>query len=173
MAADELAVLRVTDVEPTAIASLLGRYGLNVEQVGTGKRIPASFWGDSEAGISGSTVYVRPDTPIHSMLHEASHVICMTPARRRELHRDAGGDDLEESAVCYLEILLAAELEEVGSERLMKDMDSWGYSFRLGNTRRWFSEDAEDARAFLVEHGIIDDLGQLTGASRGDPDMAC
>ena len=43
----------------------------------------------------------------------------------------------------------------------MQDMDSWGYSFRLGATRRWFEEDADDARAWLLEHGLIDESGSV------------
>jgi hypothetical protein len=77
--------------------------------------------------------------------------------RRRDcLDRDAGGDDLEEAAVCYLQVLLADYIEGVGRDRLMADMDAWGYSFRLGSTRDWFEKDAEDARDFLVTHGLID-----------------
>jgi hypothetical protein len=89
------------------------------------------------------------------MLHEACHVICMDTERRAGLDRDAGGDDLEESAVCYLQIVLAGELPGVGRERLMHDMDTWGYSFRLGSTSRWFAEDAEDAESWLIERGLL------------------
>jgi hypothetical protein len=83
------------------------------------------------------------------------------------LDRDAGGDDLEESAVCYLQVLLADELPEVGRKRLWADMDAWGYSFRLGNSRAWFEEDAEDARLWLREHGVIDGSDRPTGLARG------
>jgi hypothetical protein len=80
----------------------------------------------------------------------------MDGQRRDGLDRDAGGDDLEESAVCYLQVVLADYIEGVGRARLMADMDAWGYSFRLGNTRDWFDTDAEDARHFLLNHGLID-----------------
>ncbi len=56
----------------------------------------------------------------------------------------------EESAVCYLQVLLADELPGVGRARLMDDMDAWGYSFRLGSTRAWFETDAEETRQWLV-----------------------
>lgn len=79
----------------------------------------------------------------------------MTPERRTKLEGNAGGDDLEECAVCYLQIVLADELPAVGSRRLMQDMDDWGYSFRLGSTKRWFEEDAEDAHAWLRAHDIL------------------
>jgi hypothetical protein len=36
----------------------------------------------------------------------------------------------------------------------MADMDAWGYSFRLGSTRAWFENDAEDARAFLAARSL-------------------
>jgi len=61
--------------------------------------------------------------------------------------------------VCYLQILLAERLPGVGRERLMMDMDAWGYSFRLGSTRAWFERDAEEAREWLLEEGIIDGEG--------------
>jgi hypothetical protein len=101
---------------------------------------------------------------VHSVLHEAAHFICMTPQRRARLDRDAGGDDLEESAVCYLQVLLAQQLPGVGRTRLFSDMDGWGYSFRLGSTRAWFEEDARDARAWLERRGVIGARGELTGA---------
>ena len=44
----------------------------------------------------------------------------------------------------------------------MRDMDDWGYSFRLGNTRRWFLEDADDAHEFLKRNGILDADGRPT-----------
>ena len=48
-----------------------------------GEPIPGSFWGDEEAGIIGNTVYARDDTPVHSLLHEAGHLIVLPrgPAR--------------------------------------------------------------------------------------------
>jgi hypothetical protein len=129
--------------------------------------VTGSFWGDSEAGIVATEVYVRPDTPVHSLLHETCHTICMDESRRAGLDRDAGGDDLEEAAVCYLQILLADEIEGVGRERLMQDMDAWGYSFRLGDTAAWFKRDAEDAVEWLQQHGLIDAVGSPTFQLRG------
>lgn len=129
--------------------------------------ITGSFWGDSEAGIVGSLVFVRADTPVHSLLHEACHTICMDESRRAGLDRDAGGDDLEEAAVCYLQILLADEIAGVGRDRLMQDMDAWGYSFRLGSTAAWFASDAEDAVAWLQRHGLLDLYESPTFALRG------
>jgi hypothetical protein len=38
---------------------------------------------------------------------------------------------------------------------MFDDMDRWGYSFRLGSTQRWFEEDAEDAREWLEQQGLI------------------
>ena len=138
------------------VEDLLVRFGLSVVRVANGQAIPASFWGEPEAGVEGHAVYVRDDTPLHSILHEACHIICMTPARRATLYRDAGGDDLEESAVCYLQVLLAEYLQETEPLQLMQAMDEWGYSFRLGDTRSWFERDASDARDWLIRRGIID-----------------
>lgn len=152
----------VGDVGADAVRSLLARYGIDLVKVAAGEPIEATFWGEPEAGIAGQTVYARDDTPVHSVLHEACHVICMPASRRRSLYRNAGGDDLEEAAVCYLEIVLAGFLPGVGSRRLMQDMDAWGYSFRLGSAARWFHEDADDARDFLVTRGILNDSGTPT-----------
>jgi hypothetical protein len=153
-------------IDRPALAALLDRYGLKLERVAAQEPIPGSYWGETEAGLRGNRLYARLDTPLHSVLHETSHYICMTPERRVGLDRDAGGDDLEESAVCYLQILLAGELPGIGRERLFADMDAWGYSFRLGNTRAWFESDAEDARLWLQLQGIADASDRLTGASR-------
>jgi hypothetical protein len=159
-------MLRLNSVDRIPLAMLLGRYGLMLILVAPEEVIPGSYWGESEAGLQGDRLYARLDTPVHSVLHEASHYICMTPERRAGLDRDAGGDDAEESAVCYLQVLLAEELPSVGRERLSTDMDDWGYSFRLGNTRAWLTSDAEDARAWLVAHGVIDADSRLTGRLR-------
>ncbi|WP_024329809.1 hypothetical protein [Thioalkalivibrio sp. ALR17-21] len=151
-----------------ALAALLARYGLELVMHPPGAALPGTWWGEPEAGIVGLRVHARPDTPVHSALHEAAHTLCMDSQRRATLHTNAGGDDLEECAVCYLQILLADALPGVGRERLMRDMDAWGYSFRLGSTAAWFHEDADDARRFLQRHGLIDAGDRLTGRARGD-----
>lgn len=148
-------VLTVGDVALVDLTSLLRRYGLELVLEETGAPITGSFWGDPEAGIVNTTVYARAETPIHSLLHESCHVICMTAERRGRLDRDAGGNDLEEAAVCYLQVVLSDCIPAVGQERLMRDMDAWGYSFRLGSTRDWFRRDADDAREFLVNQGLL------------------
>jgi hypothetical protein len=159
-------VLLLKATDRLAVALLLDRFELELTLTAPGELIPGSYWGESEAGLKGSRLYARLDTPLHSVLHEASHFICMTPERRTGLERDAGGDDPEESAVCYLQVVLAGELPGVGRERLFADMDAWGYSFRLGSTRAWFENDAADARGWLRERGIMDDAGAVTGALR-------
>ena len=153
-------VLTLDDIEVAAVEALLARFGITLHRVPDRQSIPGSFWGDPEAGIVRDTVFARGDTPLHSILHEAGHIICMDERRRACLERDAGGDDLEEAAVCYLQVLLAGEIEAVGSARLMADMDAWGYSFRLGSTARWFREDAADAGAWLRQHGLLDAAGR-------------
>ncbi len=145
---------------------MLDRYGLDLVLAAPGEVIPGSHWGESEAGLIGSKLYARLDTPLHSVLHESAHFICMTPERRAGLHTDAGGDDAEESAVCYLQILMAQALPNVGASRLFADMDEWGYSFRLGSAARWFAEDAEDAHRWLLRHRLIDPQNRLTYALR-------
>lgn len=152
-------VLTIADVELDDLVSLLGHYHIRLHVQDDNELITGSYWGDSEAGIVGETVYVRRDTPVHSLLHESCHVICMTPDRRERLDRNAGGDDLEEAGVCYLQVVLADQISGVGRQRLMQDMDAWGYSFRLGSTREWFENDAEDARKFLINHRLLTECG--------------
>ena len=151
----DAAVLTVADADVVEIRALLARYGLRFRKIAAEADIPGSYWGDREAGIVALEVFGRDDTPVHSVLHETCHVICMDRGRRESLCRDAGGDDLEEAAVCYLQVLLADELPGVGRQRLMQDMDAWGYSFRLGSTERWFERDADDARDWLLREGLI------------------
>lgn len=149
-------VLRVGLEPHPSLARLARRYGAELVICAPGEALPGSYWGESEAGLRGDRVYVRPDTPLHSFLHELSHYVCMAPDRRAGLDRDAGGDDDEECGVCYLQILLADELPMLGRERMLRDMDAWGYTFRLGSTRAWFERDADDARAWLVGRDVID-----------------
>ena len=159
-------VLRCRDVDLAVVHALLARYGLSLIVVAEQSDIPGSFWGDSEAGLVGMRVYARADTPLHSVLHETCHCLCMDKARRAALHTDAGGDTDEENAVCYLQILLADCLPGVGRARLLADMDAWGYSFRLGSAQRWFEVDAQDARQWLEREGLIDADEQPTWRRR-------
>ncbi|MFM2286876.1 MAG: hypothetical protein RL684_19 [Pseudomonadota bacterium] len=160
-------MLRLADSDPAAIARLLLRYGLQLRTVAPGEPIPGSYWGESEAGLKGGTLLVRHDTPVHSLLHEAAHWICMSPERRSGLDTDAGGDHAEENAVCYLQIVLAGLVAGFGRERSMADMDEWGYTFRLGSARAWFEQDAADARQWLVAAGIIGADDAPTWCPRG------
>ena len=159
-------MLLVNSIDRLALELLLDRYGLDLTLVAPEEVIPGSYWGEREAGLIGSKVYVRLDTPLHSLLHESAHFICMTAERRTGLNTDAGGDDAEENAVCYLQVLMADVLPGVGRARICRDMDEWGYSFRLGSAGVWFEEDADDARQWLVRHGLIDDASRLTHALR-------
>jgi len=162
----EVAVLG--DGHEPAVQLLLARYGMALRPVAAGDAIPASWWGEREAGLRGASVYARPDTPLHSVLHEACHFVCMPPGRRAGLDTDAGGDYAEENGVCYLQVLLADELPGFGRAGMLDDMDAWGYSFRLGSARAWFETDAEDARAWLVRHAIANPAGRPSWRLRTD-----
>ncbi len=148
-------VLTLADIDFAEADALLTRYGLALARVGDSEPIPGSFWGESEAGVIAHTVYARIDTPVHSLLHEAGHLIVAAPERRASIHTNASDSQAEEDATCYLQILLADELGGVGRERLMADMDTWGYTFRLGSTRAWFERDAEDACDWLAQRGLL------------------
>ena len=159
-------VVRVGAQPQADVVALASRYGLVLRHLSPGEALPGSYWGDSEAGLRGNELFVRADTPLHSLLHELSHFVCMTAARRAGLDRDAGGDDDEECAVCFLQILLADQLSQLKRERMLADMDAWGYTFRLGSAAQWFEKDAADARAWLLDRGVIDDELQPTFALR-------
>lgn len=148
-------VLTLAGIDVGALRALLTAHALELVEVPDGAPIPGSYWGEPEAGLIGNRVYVRRDTPVHSALHEACHLIVQPAERRAKVHTDATDSVAEEDATCYLQIVLADALPGVGSERLMRDMDSWGYTYRLGSTRAWFERDAEDARAWLQERGLL------------------
>ncbi|MGE0114155.1 MAG: hypothetical protein AB7T07_04645 [Steroidobacteraceae bacterium] len=153
-------VMRVGDVLSVRLIDMLARFGMQSIEVAADAQIPGSYWGESEAGLSGDVLYFRRDTPLHSVLHEACHYICMDATRRAALDRDAGGDHDEENAVCYLQILLADHVAGFGRERMLADMDAWGYTFRLGSARAWFEQEADDARQWLLREGLIAAVAQ-------------
>ena len=154
--------LLLKDCDQKPIVALLKKYGLQLLITSDNQDIPGSYWGDVEAGLIANKVYVREDTPIHSLLHESCHYICMDKTRRDALDTDAGGDYDEENGVCCLQILLSNDLKEMGQSRMMKDMDQWGYTFREGSTKNWFQGDAVDAFAWLKKYQLIDDQHKPT-----------
>jgi hypothetical protein len=160
------AITLLQEIDHGAVVDCFARYGAELVMMPLHAPIPGSFWGEPEAGLIGPRVYARADTPVHSLLHEFCHWICMTEDRRRALSRDAGGDADEECAVCYLQILLAEALPPFDRCKAFDDMDAWGYSFREGSARAWWSGDAGSARTWLFERGIIDEGGRITGLSR-------
>ncbi len=155
-------VLLLCDVNFNDVATLLARYGLHLERVADGAPIPGSYWGDPEAGVIASTVYARNDTPLHSVLHEAAHLIVLPPERRIAIHTDATDSIEEEDAVCVLQALLGDALPGIGRDRIHADMDAWGYTFRLGCARAYFEHDAENSWRWLASRGLIDTERQLS-----------
>ena len=154
-------VTRCRELGLERLREWFARLGITVVAVDPGQPIPGSFWGEPEAGLITHRLFLREDTPVHSALHEGCHYLCADPARQASMHTDAGGDDAEECAVCYLQVLLADTLPGYHRERLFTDMDRWGYSFRLGSARRWFYEDARDAAQWLQSRGLIDEQERL------------
>lgn len=150
-------VTPVSAIDIKQLRDVLADFDLAVSEIALDAPIPGSFWGDAEAGLAGDTLRVRPDTPVHSALHEAGHYICMEPGRRAVLDTDAGGDYDEENAVCYWQIMICDRIHGIDRAAMCADMDAWGYTFRLGSAAVWFAEDAEDARAWLVAAGLLDD----------------
>ena len=148
-------MLTLADIGFDAPTRLLAGHGLRLVRVVDGDAIPGSYWGECEAGLIGCDVFARSDTPVHSLLHEACHLIVMPAERRAGVHTDATDSQEEEDAACYLQIVLADALAGVGRDRLMADMDHWGYTFRLGSARAWFERDADDARDWLDARGLL------------------
>ena len=158
-------MLRVDALDWGALVELLARHHLKLERVPDGAPIPGSYWGEPEAGLIGETVYARGDTPLHSLLHEACHLIVQPRERRVAVHTDATDSVAEEDACCFLQIVLGDQIAGAGRERVMADMDAWGYTFRLGSARAWFEGDAADARAWLEDRGLL----QSTFSTGGIP----
>jgi hypothetical protein len=148
-------MLTLSDIAFDDVAALLARYGLRLERVADGEPIPGSYWGECEAGLIGSTVYARGDTPVHSLLHEACHLIVLPPERRAQVHTDATDSIEEEDAVCVLQSLLGDAIPGAGSKRILADMDEWGYTFRLGSARAYVEQDAESSWQWLAAHGLV------------------
>lgn len=154
-AAIERGVLVLADIDAAEVRALLARYGVALVTVAAGAPIPGSYWGEPEAGVIAAHVYARADTPVHSVLHEACHLVVAPADKRASIHTDASDSQFEEDAACYLQVVLADQLASVGRLRVMADMDTWGYSFRLGSARAWFERDAGEARAWLVRRGLL------------------
>ncbi|MCA1714703.1 MAG: hypothetical protein LC715_06225, partial [Gammaproteobacteria bacterium] len=154
-------VLLLGDVAYADIAALLARFGLKLAFVTDNAPIPGSYWGEPEAGLLGTTVHARADTPLHSLLHEAAHLIVLPPERRSAVDTDATDSVAEEDAVCVLQMLLGDALPGIGGARVLADMDGWGYSFRLGSARAYVEHDADGAWAWLAARGLVDDRRKL------------
>lgn len=150
------------NIQTDSIRSLFVRYSLNLQHVPVNQDIPYTFWGSPEAGRYKATLFARDDTPIHSLLHEACHYICMPPEQRQSHNIDAGGSVLEENASCFLQILLSDYIDGYDKHIHLHDMNTWGYSFRLGSSARWFYADSDEARKWLIQYGLIDSYNQPT-----------
>jgi hypothetical protein len=148
-------VLTLDDIDVADATVLLGRYGLTLQLHPDGAEIPGSYWGAPEAGLVGTTVHARRDTPVHSLLHEAAHLIVLSPERRALVHTDATDSIEEEDAVCVLQSLLGGALPGVGAARVLADMDTWGYTFRLGSARAYVEGDADAAWGWLQQRGLV------------------
>ena len=149
-------MLTLGDIAFADAQALLAAYGLQLQRVDDDGPIPGSYWGEPEAGVIGNTVHARNDTPIHSLLHEAAHLIVLPPERRAVVHTDATDSVEEEDAVCILQALLGDALAGVGRARVLADMDAWGYTFRLGSAAAYFEHDADSAWRWLAARGLVE-----------------
>ena len=149
-------MLTLSQIDEATVAALLAAYGIALARVADGAPIPGSYWGEPEAGIIGDTVHARGDTPVHSLLHEAAHLSVLPSDRRTFVHTDATASLEEEDAVLVLQVLLGDALPSVGGERVLADMDAWGYTFRLGSAAAYVRGDADAAWAWLQARGLVD-----------------
>src|SRR5688572_8455673 len=149
-------MLTLSDISFDDIAALLARYDLSLHRIADGEAIPGSYWGECEAGLIASDVYARGDTPVHSLLHEAAHLIVLPPERRAQVHTDATDSIEEEDAVCVLQALLGDARPGVGRDRVLADMDGWGYTLRLGSAKACFEQDSQSAWDWLAARGLAD-----------------
>lgn len=150
-------VLTLEQIDVEFVELMLRSYGLDLVRVDENAPIPGTYWGEPEAGLIGNAIYARGNTPVHSLLHEACHLIAIEPERRNAINTNASTSQAEEDAACYLQIVLAGTIPNVGRERIQCDMDTWGYTFRLGSARAWFERDADDARAWLAARNLLPD----------------
>ena len=65
-------VTLIADLREAEIRDLLSAYGARLVMMPCGRDIPGSYWGDSEAGLIESDVFVRTDTPAHRKILEES-----------------------------------------------------------------------------------------------------
>ena len=65
-------MLLVNGIDRLSLQLLLDRYGLALQLVAPDEVIPGSYWGEREAGLMGSKIFARLDTPLHSVLHESA-----------------------------------------------------------------------------------------------------
>ncbi len=150
------------NLDPKSVKDLLNYYGIVVSCYDSSTDIPHSFWGNPEAGRLGEQLYIRGDTPIHSILHEACHYVCMPAKQRSNGLADAKGSAMEENATCYLQIILADHISGYSQTQILQDMDDWGYSFRLGSAYKWFTEDAQETQEWLINEQLINKQGSPT-----------
>lgn len=158
-------MLTLADIDEVSVAALLASHGLALARVPDGATIPGSYWGEPEAGIIGATVHARGDTPVHSLLHEAAHLVVLPPDRRAAVHTNATDSAEEEDAVLVLQVLFGDALPGVGASRVLADMDAWGYTFRLGSAAAYVRGDADTAWAWLHARGLVDAARRLTLAA--------
>ena len=151
---------------PESLRPILDKYRLGLTVVAPGCNIPHSFWGAPEAGRLQSELFAREDTPLHSILHELAHYVCMPEIQRKSPKIDAGGSALIEDACCFLQILWSDRVAGFSRHVHLHDMDQWGYSFRLGSSTRWFYADSDDARAWLLQEKIINQQNEPTWEMR-------
>ena len=136
------------------VAALLARYGLAARARRRRRADPRQLLGRTRSRPDRPRVHARDDTPVHSLLHEAAHLIVLPPERaRRAYRRHRFGRGRRRR----LRAAVAARRRPARRRprALMADMDAWGYTFRLGSARAYFERDAEDAGPGCSARGLV------------------
>ena len=78
-----------------SIREVLNRFGLVPNCVASSTKIPYSFCGTPKAGRKNNPLFIYFDTPLRSILHEASHYVSMLHIRGSHDSHDVSGGILE------------------------------------------------------------------------------
>jgi len=122
--------------------------------------------GEREAGLIGAKIFARLDTPLHSVLHESAHFICMTPERRAGLDTDAAETTRKRPrcAICkwFWRTRCRGWAESAYAAIWMNGLhlQAWARRGVVYGGRRGMRA------AGLVRHGLLDLQGAVTYACR-------
>ncbi len=138
-------------------------YGARLERVPAGAAIPGSYWGDTEAGLDRqhrvrARRHARAFVPARALsLHLHGR---RAPCRARDRRRRHATTRSAASATCRC---CSPSGSTASAQRAACATWTRGATrFREGSARAWFDGDGAHARAWLLDHGLVDSAGQPT-----------